>query len=108
MTQEIEALSLDEHRVVSLTELIEFSGLRETELLDLVQSGALPVREATGAHTNVSYSFSARVVTLARTACRLRDDFELDTRGLGVALRLLERVRGLEEEIALLRAQMPR
>jgi chaperone modulatory protein CbpM len=104
VTHEIEALLLDEHRVVSLTELIEFSGLHETELLELVQSGALPVREIQGQR----YSFSARVVTLARTACRLRDDFELDTRGLAVALRLLERVRGLEEEIALLRAQMPR
>ena len=53
------------------------------------------------------YSFSARVVTVARTACRLRDDFELDTRGVGVALKLLERVRDLEQEIARLRAQTP-
>jgi chaperone modulatory protein CbpM len=108
LNHEIEALSLDEHRVVSLTELIEFSGLREAELLELVQSGALPAREAQGQHSDNSYSFSARVVTLARTACRLRDDFELDMQGLAVALRLLERVRVLEEEIALLRAQIPR
>jgi chaperone modulatory protein CbpM len=38
----------------------------------------------------------------------LRDDFELDARGLSVALRLLERVRALEEEIGRLRAELPR
>ena len=48
------------------------------------------------------------MITVARTACRLRDDFELDTRGLAVALRLLERVRALEEEIARLRAAAAR
>ena len=68
-----------------------------------MHSGALPVRDAAGG----SYSFSARVVTVARTACRLRDDFDLDTRGLGVALKLLERVQDLEDEIARLRAQTP-
>ena len=103
MTVDSEVLWLDERRVVSLTELLELSGLHETELLDLVQTGAIPAREAPGG----GLAFSARVVTVARTACRLRDDFELDTPGLGVALRLLERVRDLEGEIARLRAQLP-
>ena len=103
MSIETEVLWLDEHRVVSLRELAEISGLEEAELLDLVHSGVLPVRDAAGGR----YSFSARVVTVARTACRLRDDFELDTQGVGVALTLLARVRELEEEIARLRAQMP-
>lgn len=103
MSIETEVLWLDEHRVVSLRELTEFSGLREAELIELVNSGALPVREVAGE----AYSFSARVVTVARMACRLRDDLDLDTRGLGVALKLLERVRDLEEEIARLRAQLP-
>jgi chaperone modulatory protein CbpM len=104
MTVENEVVWLDEHRVVSLTELVEVSGLGETELLDLVNTGALPARDAPGG----GLSFNARVVTMARTACRLRDDFELDTRGLAVALRLLERVHDLESELARLRAQLPR
>lgn len=103
MTIETEVLWLDEHRVVSLTELVEVSGLGEGELLELVHSGALPARDVPGG----GIAFSARVVTMARTACRLRDDFELDTRGLAVALRLLERVRDLEGEVARLRAQAP-
>jgi chaperone modulatory protein CbpM len=101
---ETEVLWLDERRVVSLAELVEVSGLSEPELLELVHVGAIPVREAGGS----TYTFSARVVTVARTARRLRNDFDLDTRGLGVALRLLERVTELEREVGLLRAQLPR
>jgi chaperone modulatory protein CbpM len=104
MSIETEVLWLDEHRVVSLRELVEMSGLGETELLELVHSGVIPARDSPGS----GYSFGAHVIAVARTACRLRDDFELDTRGLSVALRLLERVRDLEEEIARLRAELPR
>ena len=104
MSVETEVLWLDEHREISLAELIETSGLNEIELLELVHSGVIPANDGSGAE----YRFSARVITVARTACRLRDDFELDTRGLSVALRLLERVRSLEEEIARLRAELPR
>jgi len=101
---ETEVLWLDEQRVVSLAELVEVSGLTRDELIELVQGGAIPVREVQGSN----YVFSARVITVARTACRLRDELELDMAGLGVALRLLDRVRSLEEEIARLRALLPR
>jgi len=104
MNVETEVLWLDEHREISLRELSETSGLNEVELLELVHSGVIPANDRPGA----DYRFSARLITVARTACRLRDDFELDTRGLSVALRLLERVRALEEEIARLRAELPR
>ncbi len=104
MTTEAEVLWLDEHRVVSLEELASCSGLARDELLELVQGGAIPAREVRG----TSYTFSARVIGVARTASRLRTELELDTAGVGVALRLLERMRELEEEIARLRAQLPR
>ena len=104
MIAETEVVWLDEHRVVSLAELVEVSGLSERELLELVHAGVIEARDTGGA----GYTFSAQIVTVARTACRLRDDLELDTHGLGVALRLLERVQYLEAEIARLRAQLPR
>ena len=104
MNIETEVMWLDEHRVVSLTELVEVSGLSSAELIELVQGGAIPVREVRGA----TYTFSAQVIHLARTAVRLRDELELDMAGLSVALRLLDRVRGLEEEITRLRALLPR
>jgi chaperone modulatory protein CbpM len=93
---------LDEQRVVSLAEVVEVSGLRENELLELVRAGVIAGRESGG-----SYTFSAQVVTVARRACRLRDDLELEGHGLGVALKLVERVRDLEREIARLRARTP-
>jgi chaperone modulatory protein CbpM len=98
-----EVLWLDEHRVVSLAELVEISGLTRDELIELVHGGAIPAREIRGA----TYTFSAQVIGVARTACRLRDELELDMAGLGVALRLLERVHELEGEIAHLRALLP-
>jgi chaperone modulatory protein CbpM len=104
MIGEAEVVWLDERRAISLAELVEVSGLSERELLELVHSGAIPARETAG----TGYVFSAQIVTVARTACRLRDDLELDTHGLGVALKLLERVQDLEAEIARLRAQLPR
>ena len=103
MTVESEVMWLDEGLVLSQAELVEISGLTEPELVELVQQGTIPARAS-----GDGYTFSARVVTVARTACRLRDDFELDARGLGVALRLLERVADLEAEIVRLRAQLPR
>jgi chaperone modulatory protein CbpM len=103
MSVETEVLWLDEQREVSLRELLDMSGLREAELLELVHCGAIPAHDRAGG----GYHFSARLITVARTASRLRDDFELDTRGLSVALRLLERVRALEEEVTRLRAELP-
>jgi chaperone modulatory protein CbpM len=104
MTLEAEVLWLDERRVVSLEELVQLSGLSRAELLELVAAGAIAARQAGGA----TYTFNAQVISVARTACRLRDELELDITGLGVALRLLDRVRGLEEEIVRLRALLPR
>ena len=104
MNIDTEVVWLDEQAVVSLEELVQVSGLTRSELLELVHCGALPVREERGE----TFFFGAQVIGVARTATRLRDELELDTAGLGVALRLLERVRGLEQEIARLRAQLPR
>ena len=101
---ENEVLWLDDNRLVGLGELVEISGLTREELIELAQGGAIPVHEVHGTH----YTFSARVISVARTASRLRDELELDIAGLAVALRLLDRVRGLEEEIARLRALLPR
>ena len=104
MTSETEVVWLDEQRVVSLNELVEISGLSRDELVELAHAGAIPANDAQGG----TYTFSASVVSVARTACRLRDELELDMAGLGVPLRLLDRVHGLEEEIARLRALLPR
>ena len=48
MNIEAEVLWLDEQRVVSLRELVELSGLREAELLELVHSGVIPASDVAG------------------------------------------------------------
>src|SRR4051812_24837361 len=99
-----ETLWLDERGTVTLVELAECSGLSEIELRELVDVGALEPLDAASS----DLSFGARCIVAARAACRLRNDFELDTSGLAVALSLLERVHELESELQRMRARLPR
>lgn len=95
---------LDQHHELSLLELVELSGLLEADLRELVDVGAMvPVDpDAT------PWTFRADCIATARTARRLRADFELDAQGLALALRLLDRIRDLEAQLCDLRAQLPR
>jgi chaperone modulatory protein CbpM len=61
----------------------------------LIDSGAISSRDG-------------RALQAARTAARLRGDFEVDARGLALAMALLRRIEDLEEELCGLRARMPR
>ncbi|HEX3633385.1 MAG TPA: chaperone modulator CbpM [Casimicrobiaceae bacterium] len=99
-----EALWPDERETLPLRALAELSGLSEDELLELIDCGALaPFSEGSGQHT-----FSAVSITVARTARRLRDDFELDPHGVAVLLAYVERIRELEAQLRALRARLPR
>ena len=90
------ALVLDDTGTLSVTELVEQSGLTEEELQALVDCGALEPRDAAGR----SWKFSARCGVTARTARRLRDDFALDdTHALAVVLRFMQRIEALEREL---------
>ena len=104
-----EALWLDEHHEFTQTELIEFSGLSMQELQHLLDCEALlPVAAESGAGPGaVEARFNAHCLSLARSASRLRDDFELDANGLTLSIRLLTRIRELEAELLSLRAQWP-
>ena len=95
------ALLLDESGAVSITQLVEQSGLSESDLQVLVDCGALMPRDA-GATT---LTFSSRCVVTARTARRLRDDFALDdAHAVAIVLRFHERIDALERELRQLRA----
>lgn len=99
-----EAVWLDDRGAVTLVELAECSGLTETELRELVDLGALSPLDANAP----DWSFTARCITAARAAGRLRNDFELDTQGLALVLSLLERVHELESALERLNARLPR
>jgi len=88
---------------LSLAQLCELSGLSETELRGLVDCGAIaPADPLAG-----EWTFGADRLPIARSAFRLRRDFDLDFQGLALAVTLLERVRDLEEQLRDLRARLP-
>jgi chaperone modulatory protein CbpM len=99
----VEAVWREQTRDVSLAELVDVSGLSAEDLQQLVDRGALEPLDMQAR----DWSFASDCLRLARTASRLRRDFELDSNGLALALALLDRVRALEEEVTQLRARMP-
>ena len=99
-----ETVWLDERGAVTLVELSQCSGLTERELRDLVELGALEPVDPDAPE----WSFTARCISAARTASRLRNDFELDSPGLALVLSLIERVQELESAMQRLNARLPR
>ena len=96
----IEALRVDELGEITFAQLIEYSGMTDADLRELVDYGALvPVDPATS-----SWMFRAGNLTIARNAGRLRREFDLDPHGIAVLLRFIERIEELEAELRALRA----
>lgn len=98
---------MSDHSRVSLAELAALSGLPDAMLVELVECGALAPLEAAGLSGD-QWTFSARCVVTVRKAGRLRNDFELDSNALAVAISFLERIRELEEQLRAAQAQIPR
>lgn len=94
-------LWLHRSQLVSVSELIDLSGLSEDEIRELVDMGALVPIDA----HQVPWRFSAECVLTVRSACRLRHDLELDTHALALALDLLAQIDALESELSQLRAR---
>ena len=99
-----DALWPDERQSLPLRMLAELSGLSEAELVQLVDCGALTASvEVAGQRM-----FTVHSVSIARTARRLRDDFELEPHGIAVLLAYLDRIHDLEAQLRALRARLPR
>lgn len=97
-----DAIRLDSVTEVTWTQLVSASGLPEFEVRELVRYGALIPRNPEAP----VWTFEARWLIVARTASRLRRDFELDTHGVSVVLGYVERIDALESELRRLRAQL--
>jgi chaperone modulatory protein CbpM len=103
-TEQVEPQWADDERRVGLRDLADLSGLSEVEVRELVEYGALiPAEEAGG-----QWIFSVRSIAVARTAHRLREDFELELHGISLLLAYLDRIHDLEAELCALRAKLPR
>ena len=94
----------DEHRHLPLRDLAEVLGLSEVELLELVDYGALSPAHA----TEGQWAFSVHSISVARTARRLREEYDLEAHGVALVLAYLDRIHDLEAELCALRAQLPR
>ncbi|MDY7548671.1 chaperone modulator CbpM [Glaciimonas sp. CA11.2] len=102
-THIVEAVWLNDAGLCSLDQLADYSGLTLAELQDLVEMGEI-------APTSVDAEndlYQTHYIVIARTARRLRDDFELDGHGLAVALNLLRRIRELEAQLTHAQAKLP-
>lgn len=97
-----DALRFETLAEITWTQMVHASGLTEAELTELVQYGALVPRDAAAA----PWTFEARWLIVARTASRLRRDFDLDPHGVSVVLSFLDRVETLEAELRSLRARL--
>jgi len=99
-----ETLWLTAEQQISFAELVEFSGLTEAELRELVEYGAIvPVDPGSS-----QWTFQARCLATVRAACRLRASFELEPHGVALVISLLERIRDLEAQLNALNARLPR
>ena len=98
-----QAIWLHERLELALEELCELSGLSEAELRELVDYGVLAPIDPDAQR----WAFGADRLVVARSARRLRQDFDLDPHAVALVVALLERVRDLEEELRDLRARLP-
>jgi hypothetical protein len=102
---DVEALFLDRRVTVTEDELLQRSGITGAELHALVDSGAL----APAGRVADRWTFTVECLAVARTACRLRDELDLDdTHALVVVLRLAQRVEELQDEVMRLRPRPAR
>lgn len=102
---EITELHWPEQQELSFTELLDLSGLTQAELNELVSGGSIAALAADHATSAFTARYSAVALLRARTARRLRDDFELNTAGLALALTLLARIDELEQQSGAMRAR---
>jgi chaperone modulatory protein CbpM len=97
-----DSIWLDDSEVCSIEQLADASGLSVEELDDLIRNGVIaPVDE-----NAQPLSFRLHYLVTARTARRLRDDFELDRHGMTLALTLLRQIDQLQAELNAARAKL--
>ena len=97
-----DALYLDAIAEVTWKELVGASGLPESEMIELVRYGAIVPRDPDAP----TWTFEARWLAVAKTASRIRHDFELDAHAVSVVLCYVERIERLEDELRALRARL--
>jgi chaperone modulatory protein CbpM len=97
--QSSDVVWINGNEVCQIEHLVEVSGLSIFEIEDLIENDLIiPIDRSMVPHT-----FALQIVLVVKKARRLKDDFQLDSNGLVLALTLLERIDVLENELQLLR-----
>ena len=97
-----DAMRVEATTEVTWMQMVRATGMSEAELTELVRYGALVPRDPDAA----TWTFESHWLLVARTASRIRRDFDLDPHGVSVVLSFLERIESLEAELQALRAQL--
>lgn len=98
----MEWIWLNEQSICSAPILADVSGLSNEEVADLIENGVIVPVDA----KVQPMSFALRYIGVASMARRLRDDFELDRRGMTLAMTLKLRIEELEMELNAVRARL--
>lgn len=80
------------------------SGLTRAEIVELVESGIF----APAGAAIEEWAFPESALSLARTAARLREDFDLAPAGLALLLAYRERMLEFERRVRELECRLPR
>ena len=96
-----EQVWLNDQGICTAQQLIEVSGLSEQELNDLMDHDFLVAADAQA----IQKTFPLHAIVAANRARRLRDDFELDSNGLLLALTLLHKIETLEKQLQVLQVR---
>lgn len=94
---------LDASETIGVTELSRACGVSVAEMDELVEYGAL--QPLHGEHE--AAVFSAACVASLRTACKLREDYDLDLFTVALLVGYLNRIEELEHELRALHAHLP-
>ena len=123
--EEVEFTWLDAHQALSFKDLLILSGLSQSELITLVEQGALVVLSVNETQLNElkpnidqnninnitadsdinTWLFNSQSLVSMRTLCRLKADFELEDNALSLIMIYLERIRLLEAQLQQLGSQ---
>ncbi|MFZ6746001.1 chaperone modulator CbpM [Undibacterium sp. JH2W] len=92
---------LNDQNSCSITYLCDVSGLSEGEVNELIENGLItPIDD-----NAMAKIFPMHSIVTVSSARRLRDDFELDSHGMILALTLMQRIDELQSELQQIRAQ---
>ena len=87
---------------LTLLEFAQASGLGSEEIAELAELGVFEAERS----EDEGWIFSASSLSVARTASRLRSDFELNTPGIALALTYVQKIEALQARLRELECQI--